>query len=169
MKKFLSFLLAIALCLPLLACAKESVRIQEPVSFYYRRRELAYGEENSVILSENREAAGYSSAPDHLLKEYLAGPISEDLTQTFPYGTTLIHYTADSTKATITVSSHLANLSGMDLTIACACLTLTVMELLDVEIVEIRAKDALLNDAESIILDRESLLFLDDSATKPAD
>ena len=169
MKRFLSFLLIIALCLPLLACAKEAVRIQEPVSFYYRRQDLAYGEENSVILSEMREAAGRLNAPEYLLQEYLAGPISEGLAHTFSNGTTLVHYVCDSTKATLTLSSHIANLSGMDLTIACACLTLTVMELLDVETVEIRAEDALLNDAEAIIMDRESLLFLDDSAIKPAD
>lgn len=169
MKRLFVLLLITALCSPLLGCAKETAHIQEPVSFYYRRKTLAYGEENSVILSENRESVGHQNSPEYLLKEYLAGPISDNLARTFPPRTTLVQLTVDNSKATIILSSHIANLTGMDLTIACACLTLTTMELTGAETVEIRAKDALLDDAESIIMDRECLLFLDDSATKPAE
>ena len=45
---------------------------------------------------------------------------------------------------------------------------MTVMELTGTQKVEIKADRALLNDAESIIMDLDSLLMLDESAIDPA-
>ena len=46
---------------------------------------------------------------------------------------------------------------------------MTLMELTGTQLVEIKADRALLNDAESIIMNMDSLLMLDDSAMDPAE
>lgn len=169
MKRMLAFLLLPALILSLLGCAGKSQKISDPVSFYYCRSELTYGAANSVILAETVDAAGHREDPRYLISQYLAGPGSDTLTRTFPEGTTLMSLTTANGTADLILSDTFAGLSGMDLTIACACLTLTVLDLTGVSAVRIRTVSELLDGAEEIIMDRNCLLLLDDAAIRPAE
>ena len=168
MKRVLIGLLIFTLLFPLCACSEEEPEIQSPVNFYYRRKDVVFEGSVSVIAPEVREALGHENDLSYLLGLYLAGPSTKDMQNTFPYGTRLVSVTIKEERATITVTSHMANLKGIDLTIACACITQTVMELTDAKSVEVKASSATLNGLESIIMDKESLLLLDDSAMDPA-
>ena len=88
--------------------------------------------------------------------------------KTFPYGTKLVSISVSEERTTVTVTSHFANLNNVDLTIACACITKTVMELTNTGSVEIMAHGTMLNGADSVIMDNENVLLLDDSAMDPA-
>lgn len=164
MKRIIAAFLLLVLFPCLTACANHKDTIQEPVAFYYRRADITYGNSNSVILSESADAADCNGDALLLLNQYLKGPQSEDLAQTFPAGTAVITLAVEENKADILLSPQFARLSGMDLTIACACLTLTALELTGTETVVIHAHQSTLNGMEQIVMDKNCILLLDDSA-----
>ena len=63
----------------------------------------------------------------------------------------------------LTLSRGFATYSGLELTIACACITKTAISLTGVDIVRIRADQTLLNGAEYIQMDANSVLLIDQS------
>ena len=163
MKRFLIFFLCISTLLPLLSCARQE-DIQKPVTFYYRRANIAYAGSDGVVSTEQRESLGHEGNIDSLLAMYLSGPLSPELAQTFPDGTFLVSIQQSGTTAKATFSFHLASLSGIDLTVACACITMTLTELMGVETVQISAAGALLDDYQYITMDKNCLLLLDSGA-----
>lgn len=168
MKKFLIVVLAVVMLLPIFGCAEKEPEIVSPVTYYYRRNEISFESETGIIAPETREAQSHENDLTYLLNQYFDGPNDKALQRTFPLGTQLVSISVSAQHTVILVSGHLANLKGIDLTIACTCITMTVMELTGTNKVEIKADRALLNDAESIIMDLDSLLMLDDSAMDPA-
>ena len=168
MKRILAIILVFILCLSIASCAKDEVTIENPVSFYYRRSELSYEGNSGVIMQEIRESGGSEQSIITLLSLYFQGPVATGMDRTFPYGTQPISLQIQDNRAYITTTSHFANLKGIDLSIACACITMTLIELTGVSSVEIKADRSLLNDAESIIMDKETLLLLDDAVLDAA-
>lgn len=168
MKKILILVLAVVMLLPLFGCAEEEPEIAVPVTYYYRRAEISFESKTGIVAPEARESQGHENDLTYLLNQYFDGPNDKALQRTFPLGTQLISISVSSQHTVITVSGHLASFKGIDLTIACTCITMTVMELTGTQKVEIKADRALLNDAESIIMDMDTLLMLDDSAMDPA-
>jgi len=160
MKRLISILFCICMFLPLFGCAQEET-IQKPVTFYYRRSEVAYGESDGVIATEQRESLGHEGDILYLLSQYLSGPQSGKLAQTFPDDLVIVSLHYENNLAKIIFSYHLAELSGLDLTIACACVTKTVIELTGVEAVQMSAAGELLNEYQSITMDSDCLLLLD--------
>ena len=164
MKRFLILLLCLSLLLPIFGCSQQEKAPEKPVNYYYRRASIDYKNESGVIGAEQRESLGHEGQVRYLLSEYLKGPKSSEFSQIFPADLTIlsIHY-AD-TRAKITFSFQLAQLTGIDLTIACACITMTVIELTGAESVQIFAAGALLDEYQSITMDKNCLLLLDESA-----
>ena len=145
MKRLLCILLILALCLP--GCALKKNRMQEPVTFYYLHKHETEDQYDTfftsgAIGSEMREAANHRDNLPYLLALYLLGPTSEELDLPFPTGTKLqkIHMENKSLTLTIRTVSTLQN--DMELTIACACLAKTSMELVDVDTVTIEFLDS---------------------------
>ncbi len=166
MKQLTVFLLLLSLLLT--ACASREPKHQEPVLFFYCRDEIAYGSSDSVICSEPREAVGHKDDTAYLLTQYLLGPTSPDLRSPLPAGTALISYRQESTQAILVLSDHIAALSGVELTVACACIAKTVLELSGAATVEIRANSMDIGESGVIIMSRDNLLILDDAAIEPA-
>ena len=131
MKKWLRMSLALTLCMPLMGCAPEPNDIEDPVSFYYRRSadSIPCGKAGGVITAEQRAAYGPRDAPAYLINLYLKGPAGTGMNRTFPKGVELVKLTVENGTAAVTVSDFFSTLTGMNLTLACACLTLTVCEL----------------------------------------
>lgn len=169
MRNIWAAILIFALLGSFCGCTKSEPEMQSPVTFYYRRSHILYEGIHGVVAPEIQEANSSKNDVNALLEQYFQGPISADMHTTFPGGTKLLSITIQNELAHVLVTSHFSNLKGMDLTIACACITMTVMELTGVEAVEIKADRVLLNDAESIIMDRETLLLLDDTVVVPAE
>ena len=162
MRKLLSLLLCLALLLPIMGCSQEESP-EKPVNFYYRRAEIGYTDDMGVISREQRESAGYEEDVRQLLSVYFDGPVSTELQQLFPEDLAVIslHYAGNTAK--ITLSYHLGQLHGIDLTVACACLTMTVIELTGVDSVQIFAAGTLLDEYQSITMDKDCFLLLDTS------
>lgn len=168
MKKLLCILLVLCM-LPLYGCAQPEVPIENPVFFYYRQKTVTYDDENGVIAKELRDAGARLDDISYLLEQYLQGPESETLLRTFPRGSRVSLRVQEDT-AVIVVNRNFATLTGIDLSLACACLTLTVCELTGTEYALIQGQDALLDGNQSIHMSKNSILLLDSSniAVDPA-
>ena len=165
MKKIFCLLLVFALLFTLFGCSKEQDKFIEPVSFYYRRAELTYAQENSVIATQLREGADFEDLP-MLLQTYLKGPASDEFAQTFPEGTQLISILFNGPVAEVVISNHINNLSELERNIACSCICMTVLALTDAQSVRIRVEAGLTQ--QSFLFDmRNNDIILKDQAEMP--
>jgi ABC-type oligopeptide transport system substrate-binding subunit len=161
MKKWICLLLTLGLCCSLVACGNQE-QVQSPVDYYYPRTNYTSGSTDSILASEVREAAGHEDDLDYLIKQYLKGPVSPLLRSPFPSGTKLIRMEQNGDTLTIILDSTFAQLTGLDLTIACASLSKTCMALSGATTVQISADGPTLDGERSIIISADSLVLMDE-------
>lgn len=151
----------VLVCLSLCGCVHMFSEFKEPVTFYYPRAEYQYGEEESVIANEQREASGHTSHINYLLAMYLAGPLDEGLASSFPAGTHLVNVEKKDNALTVKLNSALDSMSDHAFSLGCTCLTLTCLELTDV------AEVTVVSGERSITISREDLTLYDDVLVEP--
>lgn len=139
-------------------------KYQNPVNFYYCRQEISYHSKDSVFCSEIRESNG-SEGLSNLLWTYLKGPERADLVSPFPAGLRVVSVRKQGDTLCVELSRNFAALKGMDLTRACACLSLTLGELTDAKIIEIRTENVLLDGKDKITMLPDSLQLMDSGAS----
>ena len=163
MKRILCLILVAAAALSLWACGS-SGSPTEPVSFYYllREPELVYNRDDGIIRPETREGAGFAPDAAALLGLYLQGPLDDTLDSPFPAGTKLVSLHREGSTLTLELSRPFSSLQGLDLSLACACLSLTAIKLTGVENVTIRC------DQINVTMDRDTLLLIDTSLPDPS-
>ena len=166
MKRFFSLFLCIIMIATCVGCTPPAEEIHSPVRFYYPKSKIDYGKENSVLDSEIREGYGKTESPIALLNLYLDGPVNADLTNPFPTGSTILSLTTTGEFVSVVISDAYASLSGLDLTIACASLAKTVIEITGVPNVMLRVDTLPLGSSRAILLNQEMILLLDNSATE---
>ncbi len=166
MKRWL-WILPVICCL-LSCCARQDREITDPVTFYYPRVEPIYGQSDGLIAAQTRSADGDPLDYVYLLSKYLRGPQDDTLTSPFPKGIKLISLRVDGSTVYVTLNDVIASLSGMDLTLACSCLTLTVGGLTQCDTVVIQGENSLLDGSRAIVMRPDSLLLYD-SSTQPAE
>ena len=159
------FICVTFICVILCACGPQKQKIQKPVNFYYPVGIVAFNTDTGVIDHEIWESNGFSNTED-LLCAYFKGPKSEQLSCPFPTETSVVSIKTINSTCNIVLSEHFAELTGLDLTIACHSLGITVMELTGASTVEIRAKDADLDGQKYITVSRDNFLLIDDSTDK---
>lgn len=175
MKRFICIVLCFVMVFCLFACTQQQEKFVKPISFYYLRVQLPdqihHGAADSVISPEIREGQLISKDIKMLLDYYLAGPITADYDSPFPQGTTLVEWHTEGATLCVTLSDEAAELTGIELTLACACLTKTFLELREFEAVRIQAESLPLDGKASITMDDTSLLLLDTTMidTEPDD
>lgn len=167
MKKWILWLLIGALLLGCWGCAPRQEKLTYPIRFYYLPDEYTFGAADSVFEWEAREGNGMQNDLNALLTLYLQGPQSQNLHSPFPSGTELLHLDRMEDTLHITLSEEFASIQGFKLTLACAALTKTVLELTDCVNVRITAETATLNGKKFIIMNAENLLLLDNIETTP--
>ena len=160
MRKVLLILLVLSLLL--CGCTNPDYGFKKPLKFYYPLINPDYGMGSSYIQPEIREGATISGGLKDILNLYLKGP--KDLTTysyPFQYNTQVHAISRDTTTLDITLTRGFATYTGLPLTIACACITMTCLELTDVKTVRIRAFDTTLDGAQYIEMNAETLLLID--------
>lgn len=162
MKRIFSLILSILLVISLCACRRQQASFEAPVQFYYRSASLSYNSENAVICAESREGSGYALID--LMDLYLQGPVSNEYQSPFPTGVTVLSMETVEDKVYIALSEPFAELNGIALTLACACLSKTVMEFTGTSAVEISVPNTTLNGSASIVMDAQNILLLDSSS-----
>ena len=165
MKQNIALLLCLLVCFGLCACGVSSSRSSNSVKFYYRVEDIKYNSDARVIESETFEAGSRRSDLEYLIKKYLSGPNNSAFLSPFPSGVKLSHIAIQDNTVNIILSNELSSLAGYDLTVACACLTLTVLDITQAASVRISAESALLNNAEYIDMDASCIHLLDNAVT----
>ena len=163
MKKLLSVILVLCLMLSIAGCAREPEIPEDSYTVYYQLKNPTYGTMDSVVAPTYLLASGRGDDISYLLRKYLASTPGEGFVSPFPHTVTLISFKLEGPTAKVILSNQIAQLSGIELTVALICLTRTVMDLTDCREVIISANTALLAGQNYITLNRDSFLLLDDS------
>lgn len=158
MKRMLCLILL--LCL-LSGCGMLGERIKEPVTFYYL---CADYQKNlcCAISSEEREASGHSGDLSYLLALYLMGPSGEDLVTPLPRGTRIYSAKQEENTILLNMSDTSQTLTDAEFSLACACLTMTCLDITGAEQVTITS------GSRSTTMSRDNLMLTDISATTEA-
>ena len=163
MKKFICLLLVITISFLLIACHSKSSK--DTQLFYYLRKEIDFESETPVIGSELRRSGTDLNA---ILQLYLKGPESAELSSPIPADTTLISTEIQDDTLSICLSDSFAQITGLDLTLACVALSKTAMEITDVQIVRICTENEQLN-GEKWFAVSDDLVHLTDSESPDDD
>lgn len=145
----------------LLCCGCNKTQNQTQIIFYYCNNQMDYKANNSAIGSEICNEPIDHLDYDKLLTNYLSGPHSTNLISPFPSGTSLINFSLDQQSAHVVLSDTFATLTGVELTIACVCISKTVENMTNCATVTISAQNALLDNQESIIIDAQNIFLTD--------
>lgn len=131
-------------------------KLQEPVAFHYPSADYIHSLDGSLLDSELRETEGMESTQS-ILDLYLSGPQSAHLANPFPAGCRLTAIELLEDAVILTISDELAQLTGISLSLACASLSVTCMELTGAQTVQIRAQTQLLDGDEEIVMTKDTL------------
>ena len=97
-----------------------------------------------------------------VLNTYLQGPMSDPLHRIFPIGITLISLDIQKKHASVVLGGTFSSLEGMERTIFCACLTLTVCDLTGAQQVSIYREQDAPKDEPDAVMRPEDIVLLDD-------
>ncbi len=139
MKKLPAIFLAVCIVTALAACGRHGTQTsagENMLEFYYRQTTTQYDAETGAVASELR-AVFRPEELENWLPGYLLGPASSELQSPFPRGVTLRSAELDGTCVRLLLSEEYGVLSGVNQTIANACLTLTLTQIDGVESVQI--------------------------------
>ena len=143
MKRLIALMLVILL---LTGCAFSGNKMKDPVTYYYLRSTIDSNDYDDfyaegIINSEKREASGRSNDLEHMLTVYFRGPLDQQLVSPFPPGSRIWEMQQNEDELTLLLNTMLAEKSDLQITIACACLAKTCLDLTDVNSVRIEARN----------------------------
>ncbi len=141
--------------------APSEADMEAPVRFYYKVSDDRYGAAGGAIEYEFYDADGHETNYSRILDAYFQGPVSEGLVAPFPKATGLRVAWLDGGTMRVDLSNDFGQLSGIDLTLACSCITMTCLQFPGVEAVTIRSLGRLLDGRETITLNADSLILED--------
>lgn len=161
MKRALTFLLCLALALTAWGCTDREQA--SPDLFYYPRAETAFRGSDGVLAPEERDLKDIGTDLGAVLELYCAGPISPELDDPLPPGAVVEEYSLENGVLTLRFSPELAQLSGVELTVAVGCLARTFLERTGAQTLVLTAGGALLNGDTALHLTLEDLGLRDTS------
>ncbi len=164
---------AIALILSFLllwGCGTQSPEKEmgSPIKFYYKVSDDRFGTTKQATEFELFDAVGHETDYSWILEAYFNGPSSQELLAPFPKSMRLISAQREDSVLRVNLSEELSRLTGIDLTVACSCITLTCLELEGIETVTITANGRSMDGKYAISMSREDLLLEDFGATDMA-
>jgi len=164
MKRLICTLMVVVFLLAFCSCsATQESQQSNTLNFYYCNSNAMQDLDTYVIAAENRDPKEFSDALDVLLNEYFKGPVSSKLYSPFPSNLKIESIVQSNTHIQITLSSAFSNLSDIDFSLACACLTMTVHELTGFESIYISYENASTGKRHTISLTPDAYLLDDNS------
>ena len=157
MKRFFCLLLTLSFLLA--GCSVTGERIKDPVTFYFPKKDFAYGTTGSVIGSEEREASGHQDEMSYLLALYLLGPSDEGLVPTMPGSCWVLSMDQAPNSLTIEFTDTTLSLTDAEYSLACACLSMTCIGTTNVERVTIKS------GSRSVTMTKDNLTLFDSTTT----
>ena len=162
-KRILCYILLVILVFSFCACAEQQ-SFDQPVAFYYPELPQENGAIENVVGSEIREGSSFSGDLSALLGVYLQGPRDEQLSAAFFQQITLIDATVLDNQISLVFSENFSQLSGIDRSIACVCISMTCMDFTSADTVEIFVENTLFDGNESIVISRDAIFIQDSTA-----
>ncbi len=160
MKRFLCLLTVFTVFLCICGCQNSETEIIEPVQLYYCKATVEFQSESGLIASEQREYDGWENKTQEFLNEYLAGPISSELKSPFPLGGRIVELSQEDSVVNLLLNFNFSRLSPPKLTTACACISMTVLELLNAEVINIEIT-SYVSERDIITMTRSNLCLSD--------
>lgn len=166
--------IALTLCLVLLlsACAvnqrTEIDRMDRAVKFYYCTDLTEDEADDQVIEWEYRDLGENNISMKEMLKLYFQGPESLNLYSPFPTGLSVVYASVSEGRLLIRTDETLNQLSGVQRSLAAACLTMTVTQFPTISSVQILSGDQELTGDWAGRWTPEDFVLEDDSATSDA-
>lgn len=163
MKRIFCMLLFISMILCLWGCQQKDPNVV--LHFYYPRQNFGYDEMQGRFFQQSaqeelRNDIVYQSSKK-VIDEYLLGPLDPALSNPFPTGTQLVSLRVEGAVLHMTLTDHLAELTGVPLIMACACLAKTAIILTNTAQVQIRCASASLDGEKVIVMGQGSVIFDD--------
>ena len=153
------FCILLILSLFLCGCSKD-----DEVVFYYLPSDYLSEAHSSLLVPESRTVTGYTENLPFLISLYLSGPTDPELASPFPVGTKLYYTTTELPNITVYLQELPENMTDAEYSLACACLSMTVMKLAGAETVTVVCGN------QSVTIDPSMLILYDEptpSATIP--
>lgn len=167
-------LLSFLLC----ACkgAEGGTSPEHPFLYYYLKQTVSYTEETGVMGTEAREYDPETQSIQTLLSDYFSGAQSEGLTSPFFSGTKATDCKTEGTTVYLTLNSVYSRLSGVDRSLADACLSATLLQVPGIDRVCIKnlngdadyisAGDVVLRDDSAQVQDTSVTLYFADAENR---
>ena len=169
-KRALTAALLILTALLIAACAQDNLSEESNYQLYYTTQtETARGADaigECPLEIEDEQNLTTQELAQTLLEALLLPPEDPRLTSPFPSGTQLQEVTVSGRRANVSLTAHYARLSGVDLSLADYCITLTLTQLDGINAVTITAngrelpyrKTQLMTAADTLLSSREDAL-----------
>jgi len=155
MKQFLAFVILI--CFLFSGCQLVGERIKEPVTFYYIQGDYQDAL-SDAIASEIREASGHLDDLSYLMALYLMGPTEENHISPLPRGTRIYVVQNSPSGIVLKLSDASKKMTDLQYSLACACLSLTCLELTDADTITITSEN------RSVTMTSDTILLFDSIA-----
>ena len=161
-KRTICLLLLTTLLFSLFGCNRNNQNdTPNAVNFYYKTSNVVYHDESGFIDAEKRSIQQAELELAAILNLYLNGPESTAFVSPFPQNTVVRNITHKNGIISITLSNEFSMLHSFELSVACACLTLTVQQFVDTNLVQISADGADLDGNRYITMNTDSLVLYD--------
>ena len=164
--KYIRLILAVMVLFSLLQGCSQPAADNAP-TFYYLNAEPEYGSDGSIIGSESRHNAEDNTQLRYLLALYFSGPIDSTLRSPFPKGSAILNLWTEETCLHLTMNGAFSNLSGVEMTKACACIALTVFDNSDAQSVEVHFTEAATGISRKLVFSRDSMVLHDEIMPEP--
>lgn len=162
MKRGLCLLSVLILLLSLLGCSAQNKTPAGGVAFYYQQSAIQPAQSGSIISKDMHILSDPDSNYTSILNTYLQGPISDPLHRIFPTGIVLSRLNVEKKNTDVVLGGSFSSLKGMELTIFCACLTLTVCDLTGTQQVSIYYETDYPESDPAVVMRPEEIVLLDD-------
>lgn len=166
-KRILSFFLLTAFLLSLCGCGEKQSDFINPIDFYFLDAEEQSGTQTGALAHETVDLLSKDVEIQQILNRYLKGPTEECLKSPFPAELKAEVARLQDGELYIQLSSEFDTLSGISLTLATACLTMTLTQISGVDSVKLETGSGVLSQQANEAYSAQRFLFYDELASHP--
>lgn len=160
MKRIICLVCIMAALSAFCGCSHAAGNYTRPVNVYYCAASVDYRSADGLFAKEVRDYYGWSERLLDFLNVYLAGPLKSDLVSPFPAGSKVNSLHTNGTSINVQLNASFSGLSSNELTLACACLSMTVLDITGAENVNIQI-EGLGDGNTNITMTRENMHITD--------
>lgn len=158
-------IILLSLCTACKTLNKASEQMVYPVEFYYRRTSIDYGTEDGVISAQTVDIGTSDLEYSELLQQYLDYPVEEGLESPFPKQTQILSINTGNNVITVQLGGAYAGLTGIQATIADACIAKTLLSYTEAEKILLLITDEAGQTVRSKKIAECDVLLFDDSSS----